>query len=518
MWLLVMSFAYGAEPVDLGSCGADLLCVQEALESARAAFAKEQPSVAPLDARSAPLSLTEVEQRLIAACDAAIPLSPTSVRASLLTESGEILYQKNRFDGPDGAVVRFVQALSLSAATDATPRAADLLLDIYVLREEWQRVEALAEDLSVRRVGGEASLSKMRRIEAAAAWKRIESLDSADLPTSDRVRAAAYLTFADRFPEDAGVGMALNNAAIFFERAALWEESLAVRARLLDPKYQDERFYVKNLLSIAQIHEHLGRLAEAASDYERLVAIDLKGKTGYGWSDLARDIDDARYNAAILREKLGQHDRAIVHYVAYIAAHPEDRDVSHIRLRLGELYVERQRWAEASAVLSAVSRQDQLVWLRARVLLGKIESRRGHLRVRDTIYEETLRQASWSPDCGLVCEDAMGEMRFVLASRSLDAFLSRTPGQSISIPDELSAVVRALEGVASSGVWRAAALEGMGRADEAAMRLLPEGPRRDELLREAISAYTRAIAAGEEVSADSEALTRARARLATLSP
>lgn len=331
MWHLWLSAALGVEPYGIEVC-ADRACAVERIDAMWASLQAQPREAAALSLpthTTPPKPLSADEQQLIDACDTALARFPGDAAAfDWLSRAGELLYRRDRFTE---ARPRLQRAIELPP-TEQTERAAMLLLDIENILGDLAALEQTARALRERSIGSAEFRKDVAKIEQHAAFKRIESID-----LSDRgAQTDAYLAFASRFPDSELASLALSNAAVFLEGAGRKEEAFHTRMYLLShAETDDPQRAILNRLWLARLCEQLGRRAEAAAHYEQLYPILEKQRVG----PLADEHQarDALFNAALLRDQLGEYDAAIRLYRRYRDSYPTDPTLPSIEHRINEL-------------------------------------------------------------------------------------------------------------------------------------------------------------------------------------
>jgi tetratricopeptide (TPR) repeat protein len=232
--------------------------------------------------------------------------------------------------------------LGLAAAwAQATPEDELLRwLDEAVARQDWAAVEARC---ALEAEGRPAAFAqRLRAIEGAAAWKRVDQL-----PDDPLAQATAYLSLADRFPEHPQVGQALLAAAALFERAGRAEEGVVARRRL-DAATRDEDLRAQNAFALGLTLQQLGRLPEAADAFE------LAGRGG-GGPERQRLVADARFDRALVLGELGD-PRTDAAWAAFLAVAPADESTARVRLRLARLAAQEGRHAAVAKLATEALR------------------------------------------------------------------------------------------------------------------------------------------------------------------
>src|SRR5262249_49547532 len=128
-----------------------------------------------------------------------------------------------------------------------------------------------------------------------------------------------------------------------------------------DPKFGPKtKYYYDQVGSLGYNYEQMADYDQAANYYEKLWSltpeqVDLKKHPDNKdkIADIQQRAGDAVYSAAVVRKGLGAVNKSIEDYNAFIAANPDDKRVPDIKIRVGKIYEENQRWQDAANVYQA---------------------------------------------------------------------------------------------------------------------------------------------------------------------
>ncbi len=260
----------------------------------------------------------------------------------------EILFINGDHEGARVALEGMLKKKKLKAD------AAAILEGIYEAREDWEKLIAALEILAASDAQVERKVSLLRKIAFVAA-ERLRALDRA-------LDAQARALKED--PSLADSRLELEQLA---EQAGAWDQLIAiyneVAGGLSDPDLARQYW-----MRLASIEERLGKVDEAASSYEKVLALDpsdgealqamdaLYRRTGH-WEELigvfrkrielAQDGGDREaiyaQMALVFEEKLGKPDDAIAAYREVLALDPTSQVALH---SLDGLFTRSGLWSE----------------------------------------------------------------------------------------------------------------------------------------------------------------------------
>ncbi len=209
---------------------------------------------------------------------------------------------------------------------------------------------------------------------------------------------------ADKKDEAAKAGCARNdeilyNAARAFQASRLIAKAIAVRGKLIDPKYglNDTELGKKAVYEIGGNYQAIADYGEAARWYERFA-------TNYPKMEKA---PDALSDAVVLRLGLGQSDKGIsdanLFRRKYGARKPEQ--AAQIAFAVGAHYAGREDWRNAERTLNSAMRQIDSkatidVRLQAHALLGRVYDKQKRTAQSDRQYARV--RDSWRDPAGMI--------------------------------------------------------------------------------------------------------------------
>jgi tetratricopeptide (TPR) repeat protein len=188
--------------------------------------------------------------------------------------------------------------------------------------------------------------------------------------------AKGFEQFVNDYPKSTLAHRALYAAIVIFDEADQLDLAINAGKRLLK-QYKTSDRVNPTIGFLADFHNRVADFAKAAHYNEMYFAKYLeeqgksakskkkkgrrrkkptkKGKKEEAKSVLITDKEgrDALYNAALLREKMGQFDKAVANYVKYIKYFPDAKDVPDIFYKVGMIYERRNQWRKADRIYEA---------------------------------------------------------------------------------------------------------------------------------------------------------------------
>ncbi len=479
---------------------------------------------ADADNAKEPQALTEWEQRLVDACAQYATLYPDDKKAiNAIYKSGYMLYNKYRFEE---AAEQFKLVINMDPRSSNASQAAELILDSFVVRENWQALKDNAKFYHDKEgLGGAKFKKETYEVYERASFKVIEVNLAAD---SDKGKAAdAFVAFYEEFPEATTAAQALNNASIYYYDTDRVDDAVKVRHILVeDPKFGAKtKYYYNQIAALGYDYETIADFDRASFYYEKLWALYPEEKKkvekdGGDGAGLEAKAGDAIFTAAVFRNGLGEWEKGIGNYNEFTTVFESDDRVADIRIRVAKIYEDQGKLQEAANAYKAFYSKvpaggtiDQEYF--SRLHYGQLLTQLNKKREADKVYEETItKYEKYIADGGQTGAptEFVAEMMFTLAKPSLDEYLTleikgRGKGASRkaedkALGDSLSAKSKALVDVRTTftevvttgaGEWGLAALVALGQGFENMGAALRDGDKPFYLTEEQDELYSMAI-------------------------
>jgi len=288
--------------------------------------------------------LDDLERYVDAAEQYAIHFPNAKDTGNILYKTGHMLYEGQQY--PRAADL-FERVIRMDPRTREAVLAANLMLDVFVLGEQWEELEKRSRFyMEMDGLGDRKFKDETFAIYQNARLKRIET----ELGDDKAASADAFVAWVEEFPKAKKAAMALNNAAVYFDELERFDEALAVRHTLVeDPRFGKKTdYYYTHLAALGFAYEQIADFSTSAYWYERLVS-------EYGDDpDKAEDIADALHISAVFRDALGEWKSSIALYERFIEVYPEDERTTDMRLTIGRIYEDQGKWERAASTFEGI--------------------------------------------------------------------------------------------------------------------------------------------------------------------
>lgn len=466
-----------------------------------------------------PVALTAWEQRFVDACNKYATLYPEDKKVKdVIYKSAYLLYNKFRFEE---ASKQFQAVIAMDPRSKDAELSANLILDALAIKENWESLRQSSKVFYDQEgLGGTEFKKDVYDIYMNSSFKLVEINFEKD---KDYGKAAdGFVAFYEEFPDAAISAQALNNAAAYFNKAGRVADSVKVRHILVDdPKFGPKtKYFYDQVGFLGHDYELIADYDHAAFYYEKLWSLTPDEKKKPENVSRVGEIDkragDAVYSAAVFRKGLGQWEKGIEDYNAFVAAFPDDERVADIKIRVGKIYEENERWQDAANVYQAYYKTPPKTSALeyqyfARLHYGQAMEKLGKVKERDAIYKETValydKYVKGGGAAGPQTE-FVAEMMFELAAPALDAYTAmriKGPGKGSSqkaedkaLIDSLSKKAKALVDVektftevvgTGAGEWGLASLVALGKAYENMAESLRTGDNPSYLTSDQVEIY-----------------------------
>lgn len=260
-----------------------------------------------------PVPLEPKVDRFIKAGQWYVEKFPNSEKASEIKfRIGRLFYQSNHFDE---AIKHFREIVQQYPKTKYAEYSANLLLDIYNLKNDYAGLEKIgAELLAVPAISSSKTGADIRGVIEKASFKRGQDLE---LEKNYAESAKVFDSFAKQNPNSNLALMAIFNAGVNFERAGFNAAAIAsYQAVLLSKDSGAEKLKPKVRRLLAKQYQDSAKFEEAARLYKMAADESPKDPLAANWI----------YNAAVLYEALGKFDEAIRSYGEFIRVNKKYSD------------------------------------------------------------------------------------------------------------------------------------------------------------------------------------------------
>ena len=479
-----------------------------------------------------PIALTEWEQRLVDSCNLYAKLYPNDKKVrNIIYKSAYLLYNKYQFEN---AAEQFKVVIQMDPSSKEAEQAANLILDSFVVRENWQALKDNAKFYyDQERLGSAKFKKETYEIYERSSFKVIEVNFEKD---KDYGKAAdGFVAFYEEFPEAKTAAQALNNASIYYYEVDRVDDSVKVRHILVeDPAFgageRSKKYYYNQVAALGYDYESIADYVKASHYYEKLWGLYPEEIETLKDEAEARDTaekkaGDAVYSAAVFQHGLGNWQASIDNYNAFATAFPTDERLADIKLTVAKIYEEQEMWDQAANVFHSFYKNPppgstleyeyfaRLHYTQALERMGKDKEL---LKTQQETVDLYNKYIAGGGEVGAHTE-FVAEMMYKLALPELDTYMARelkglgktssNEKKSRKADDEaltkslgektegLMGVQKTFTGVVSvgAGEWGLASLVALGRAYENMGETLRNGDVSYYLTDEQKEIYTMAI-------------------------
>lgn len=281
-----------------------------------------------------PFELNKEEKSFVVAGENYVGKFPKADKvADIKFRIGRIYYTHNYFDQ---ALASFRAIVKEHPNTEFAKYSANLILDIFNLRKDYQGLTKAGEEL--------LSDPSLKSAEITGDIKNVVERgrfkEAQDLETSKNFlgSAKAFEAFSRSYPTSALATIAKYNAAINYERSGDLKRATSLYSNFLGTKQtgnDKQRREAKRLLG--RIYERTGQLEKAAIEFE-----------GYA-KEFPKDAlaSDMYYNAAVIWAGLKSYTRAIQNYKKYYDTSKKANRVDSIYI-IGDIYEKQNKLTTAN--------------------------------------------------------------------------------------------------------------------------------------------------------------------------
>jgi tetratricopeptide (TPR) repeat protein len=361
------------------------------------------------------LPIPKEKLQLAESCERYLQYAPRGdKRVEVAYKAANIYYKFNHF--PE-AVKLFAEIAQQHPRHDLARYAANLTLDCFNLQSDWRNMSAWAkrfwDDGDLMRAQP-ALREDLAKVIEQSAFKLVEELEKAQRPFE---AAEAYVAFVRDWPGSKLAPTALFNASVDLVRAGRLERAMSVREQLMQ-RYPNDPLVPKIVLTNAQDREAVAEFDRAADAYERYFhgwrkaagpapagAAARKRKHGKratvaaaptvdaGGYDAVK-ARDAIYNAGVLREGLGQYQRAEADRLLFVETWPAAPEAPKVFLSIADLHDKQHAISKELRHLEEYQvryAKDPTEWLVIQDRIARLYHGAGNLSAERRAYEQALQ-------------------------------------------------------------------------------------------------------------------------------
>ncbi|HET9626806.1 MAG TPA: tetratricopeptide repeat protein, partial [Kofleriaceae bacterium] len=332
--------------------------------------------------------LYDVDKKFGEAIDLYATLFPADkALVGVLFKNGQRFYDYGDYDE---AIKRFGVIVTKYPDDENAGPAGDRILAALNKAQDYENIETWARKLKkAKSFAAKDQQDRLDRLIVEAIQKSGDKYAEA----GKYVEAAGFYVRVPKETTDAKLSaQAMTNAGVMYEKAKQPEKAADIYLDLAE-KYGDKSPDIaeKAAFSAGQVYEKVIYYDRAAKAYELV------------WSKFGKGTRaaDALYNAALLRQALGQNKEAIAHYSEYAKKFKERKDAPDVAFNIGVVYENAGEDAPAMAAFTDYARVYRSTGKRiveAHTRAGRIALKLGQIkRAKDDF---TVSQRLWKTASG----------------------------------------------------------------------------------------------------------------------
>jgi TolA-binding protein len=297
---------------------------KDALLTAMDAFEKARPTNT-----AGKRQLLPIDSKFAEAVDLYATLFPADPKiVQVIFKNGQLFYDYGNYDE---AIKRFGLIVTKYPDDPNAGPAGDRILKGLEKAQDSENLEDWARRL--KKAKAFAGKDQQQRLDTIIIGSIGKSGDKYRDAGKYEQAAQFYLRVPKEFPRAKEAPQSMMNAGVMYEKAKLPEQAAEAYLDLAQqyPSAGDD-LAEKSAFSAGQVYERVAYFDRAAEAYE--VVVDKFGKKASTRDD---KVADALYNAGVLRQALGQNDKAIAHYREYAKQFKERKDADDVAFRIGEV-------------------------------------------------------------------------------------------------------------------------------------------------------------------------------------
>jgi TolA-binding protein len=223
------------------------------------------------------------------------------------------------------------------------PEVGESILESFNRAKNYENIETWARRLkALPSFAGAKQQEKLDALIVVAVFKQGEQRAAAnDHPAA----AAAYLRAAKEFPKDARAAQACVNAEQEAKLAGDAKTLQEAAELAMGPQYRDRPESPTGGWIATSTLQAMGLFGEAADVAERMAALGDREHPNYLKFEHEKD---AAYNAVILREATGDHDKAVADGNRFLAAYASAPEADEIVFQMGRAHQNAGRAKDAA--------------------------------------------------------------------------------------------------------------------------------------------------------------------------
>jgi tetratricopeptide (TPR) repeat protein len=384
----------------------------------------------------------------------------------------------------DAAVKIWGMLLEKFPNSEQSREAGDSILESFNRAKNYENIETWARRLKA--LPSFSSPTQQERLDAlivVAVFKHGEQLATAGDHTG---AASAYLRAAKEFPKDARAAQACVNAEQEAKLAGDAKTLQEAAQLAMGPVYRERPESPTGAWIAATTLQAMGLFSEAADIAEQMASLGDRDHPSYAKFEHEKD---AAYNAVVLREATGAHDRAVADGNRFLAVYGTSAEADEVVFQMGRAHQNAGRARDAAELYKRYLSRAKNLDHRAQglVLLAQAQIKSGDERGAESSLDEAVNLGRHGGrDLGADGKYAAAHARYMQGEGVLQKFekiqiqgdVKQLKARLKQKTELLKEAAKVLLDCVSMGVaeWTTAALYQIGHMYEAFAKSLRDSP------------------------------------------
>jgi TolA-binding protein len=301
----------------------------DAIYNALAAL--ERLRVAELEAKKGKSGSLETptDKQFAEALDLYAQLYPTDpALPELFFRQGKLYYDYGVYDP---AVKIWGSLIERFPSSPFAQGAGELILDSFNRAKNYENIETWARRLKT--APGFQTAAQQQKLETLIVQAVFKQGEQKGAAGDHAAAATAYLRAAKEFPKDPRAAQACVNAELEAQKAGDVATLKEAASLVTSGTYRDRPESPAGAWTAATTFQAMGLFADAAALYEAMVELAGRDHPAFQKYEHAKD---AAYDAVVLREAIGEHDRAVIDGQRFLATYASDKEADEVVFQMGK--------------------------------------------------------------------------------------------------------------------------------------------------------------------------------------
>ena len=425
---------------------------------------------------------TEAEKKYAETLDAYAQYFPNDPQLpAMFYRQGKSLFDHQNYDG---AVKVWGMLLEKFPNSEPARDAGDSILESFNRAKNYENIETWARRLkSLSTFSAPKQQERLNTLIVQAVFKQGEQKAAAN---DHAGAAAAYLRAAKEFPDNDKAAQACVNAEQEAKLAGDAKTLQEAAQLAMGPKYSTKPESPNGAWIATTTLQAMGLFTEAAELAEQMQSLGDREHPNYQKFEHEKD---AAYNAVILRQATGEHDKAVLDGNKFLASYSSSAEADEVVFQMGRAHQDAGRTKDAAQLYQRYLSRARNLDHRAQglVLLAQAQIKNGDERgAAASLSEAVSLGKTHARELGADGKYAAAHARYMEAERVLAKFdqikiegdVKQLRSRLKQKADLLKEAAKTLTDCVSMGVaeWTTAALYQTGRMYESFGRALRDSP------------------------------------------